>query len=194
MPWGQSEGANRRSQPKPWDSQRERKNSAVKSSNLSHRWAAHRTKDWANTRGELANRGLAHPSLEARRQVGDSQSRKARGKLGPRDSILYQTASRLQVAIQVFWDPGWLTSARSFAARDQHPKRDTAHLRQCSHCAPRKPSGWDGEGDKTHRPPGECALAKHLVPELLGPGKGTKRRPDRVCVFVEYPRTRTWVA
>ena len=25
--------------------------------------------------------------------------------------------------------------------------------------------------------------------ELLGPGKGTKRRPNQVCAFVEYPRT-----
>ena len=25
-------------------------------------------------------------------------------------------------------------------------------------------------------------------PELLGPGKGTKRRPIRVCAFVEYLR------
>ena len=36
--------------------------------------------------------------LEAERQAGDSQSQKARDKLGPRDGILYQTASRLPVA------------------------------------------------------------------------------------------------
>ena len=46
--------------------------------------------------------GRAHPLLEAGRQAGDSQSQKARGKLGPRDAILYQTASRLPVANQVF--------------------------------------------------------------------------------------------
>ena len=26
------------------------------------------------------------------------------------------------------------------------------------------------------------------MPELLGPGKGTKRRPNQICAFVEYPR------
>ena len=26
-------------------------------------------------------------------------------------------------------------------------------------------------------------------PELLGPGKGTKHRPNQICAFVEYPRT-----
>ena len=39
---------------------------------------------------------------EAERQVGDSQSWKARGNLGPRDGILHQTVSRLPVANQVF--------------------------------------------------------------------------------------------
>ena len=36
------------------------------------------------------------------RQVGDSQSQKAKGNLGPRDGILHQTVSRLPVANQVF--------------------------------------------------------------------------------------------
>ena len=55
-----------------------------------------------NTRGELVGWEPAPPLLEAERQAGDSQSQKARGKLGPRDAILYQTASRLTVANQVF--------------------------------------------------------------------------------------------
>ena len=42
------------------------------------------------------------PLLEAERQAGNSQSRKAGGNLGPRDGILYQTVSRLPVANQVF--------------------------------------------------------------------------------------------
>ena len=41
--------------------------------------------------------------LEVERQAGDSQ--KARGNLGPRDSILHQTVSRLPVANQVFLGP-----------------------------------------------------------------------------------------
>ena len=43
------------------------------------------------------------PLLEAERQVGDCQE--ARGNLGPRDSILHQTVSRLPVANQVFLGP-----------------------------------------------------------------------------------------
>ena len=42
------------------------------------------------------------PLPEAERQMGDSQSQKARGNLGPRDGILHQTVSRLLVANQVF--------------------------------------------------------------------------------------------
>ena len=42
--------------------------------------------------------------------------------------------------------------------RSAPQKRHTAHLRRCTHCAPRKLSGWDGGGDKTHPPPrGDCA-------------------------------------
>ena len=55
-----------------------------------------------DTRGELAGCRLAHPSLEAERQAGHSQSRKARGKLSPRDGIPYQTANGLPVANQDF--------------------------------------------------------------------------------------------
>ena len=59
---------------------------------------------WAN-KGELARSVQAPPStLEAERQAWDSQSQKARGcsNLGPRDSILHQTVSRLPVANHVF--------------------------------------------------------------------------------------------
>ena len=42
------------------------------------------------------------PPPEAERQMGTRQSQKARGIPGPRDSILYQTVSRLPVANQVF--------------------------------------------------------------------------------------------
>ena len=69
-----------RKQPKPWDSQRERQ----------------------KRERQLSGCGPAHLPLEAGRQAGDSQSRKARGKLGPRDGIPYRTESRPPVANQVF--------------------------------------------------------------------------------------------
>ena len=74
------------------------------------------------------------PTPEAERQAGNSQSRKVRGNLSPREGILHQTVSRPSVANQVFWDPGWLTSARRVAVRDQLPRRDTSEmaLLQCT--------------------------------------------------------------
>ena len=104
------------------------------------------------------------PLLEAERQVGDSQSQKARGNLGPRDSIHHQTVSRLSVANQVFLG-SWMVDIHQegHSQRSAPQSRHTAHLRQHSCCAPRKPSGWDWGGDKTHHPPGKSVLAKHLV-------------------------------
>ena len=118
-----------------------------------------------NTRRELASSGLAHPPPETERQAGDSQSLKARGKLGPRDGILYQTASRLPVGKQVFLG-SWIVDIHQEgrSQRSAPQRRHTAHLRRCSHCTPRKPSGWDREGDKTHCTWGECA---HQAPGLL---------------------------
>ena len=73
-------------------------------------------------REEVAGTGPVHPLPEAERQAGDSQSRKARDKLGPRDHILYQTADRLPVAKQVFLGSWTVTSTRRVTARDQLPK------------------------------------------------------------------------
>ena len=41
------------------------------------------------------------PSLESERQVGDSQTWKARGNLGPRGGILHQTVHRLPFTSEV---------------------------------------------------------------------------------------------
>ena len=102
--------------------------------------------------------------LEAERQAGDSQSWKARGNLGPRNGIFHQIVSRLPVAKQVFlgsWMVDICQEGRSQRSASQ--RRHMGHLRQCFHCTPRKPSGWDWGGDKTHHTPGESALTKHLV-------------------------------
>ena len=117
-----------------------------------------------NTRGELANRGLAHPPPEAGRQAGESQSQKARGKLGLIDGILYQTASRLPVANQIFLGSWTVDIYQEGRSQRSAPQRGhTALLGGRSHCVPRKLSGWDGGGEKTHCPHVECMLTKHLV-------------------------------
>ena len=41
--------------------------------------------------------------------------------------------------------------------RSAPQRRHMAHVGRCSHYAPRKPSGWDRGGDKTHCTPEECA-------------------------------------
>ena len=120
-----------------------------------------------NTKGELAGCRLAHP---AGRQAGNSQSQKARGKLGPRDSIPCQTASRLPVANHVFLG-SWMVDIpwEGHSQRSAPQKRHTAHLRRRARCTPRKPSGWDGGGIKSqpstgynraHQAPGHLSCSE----------------------------------
>ena len=53
---------------------------------------------------------------------------------------------------EVFLGSWMLTSTRRVSQRSAPQRRHMAHLKQRSHCAPRKLSSWDGGGDKTHRP------------------------------------------
>ena len=131
------------------------------------------------------------PSPSGGREVGRRQPEPERDKLGPRDSIPYQNVSRLPVANQVFLGSWTVYIHREGRSQRSAPqRRHTAHLRQRSCCHP---------GDRTagvrevirRTVPGESALPSTWSPELLRPGKGTKRRSNRVCAFVEYPRTST---
>ena len=86
--------------------------------------------------------------MEAERQVGGSQSRK--GQSRPQRASYTKLQAGSQLLTKSLWDPGWLTSAWRVAARDQLPRRHMVHLRQHSHCTPRKPSSWGRRGDKMH--------------------------------------------
>ena len=91
---------------------------------------------------------LPIPLLVVERQAGDSQSWNARGKLGPRDSILYQTVSRLPVANQVFLGSWTVDICQEGCSKRSAPqRRNTAHQRRCFCGAPRKLGGWDWGGD-----------------------------------------------
>ena len=94
-----------------------------------------------------------------RRQGGRWGEARAREGQSPRDSILYQTVSRLPVAKQ---DLGlWMVyiCQEGHSQRSAPQRRHAAHLRRRAHCAPRKPSSWDRGGDKTQPPTwGECTL------------------------------------
>ena len=142
---------------------------------------------------------------------------RGRGAISAPEMASSQTVSRPLVANQVFLG-SWTVDIHQegCSQRSAPQRRHTAHLRQCSHCTPRKPSGWDGGGDKTHHHTWEeCALkapgclrcsdlgrAKSAgpngfvplwsTPELecvwLRPGKCTQ---PRACLR-EFPSRATW--
>ena len=79
--------------------------------------------------------------------------RQERDNLGPRDGILYQTASRLPVANKDFLG-FWTLDIRweGCSQRSAPQKKHRAHLRCHSHSARRKMSGRDRGSDKTPCP------------------------------------------
>ena len=86
-----------------------------------------------------------NPLWEVERQVGDSQTWKARGNHNPRDGILYQTVSRLPVAIQVFlgsWTVDIFQEGRR--QRTAPERRHMAHLRWCPLRHPGNPAAGPG--------------------------------------------------
>ena len=132
----------------------------MKSSNLRHFQAHSQSKGLSDHQRRASWLRTGPCPLEAGRQAGDIQSRKARGNLSLRDGIPYQTAKRLPIANQDFLGC-WTVDIRQEGGsqRSVLQKRHTEHLRQCSQCTPEKLSSWDQRGDKTHHPTWkECAL------------------------------------
>ena len=131
-----------------------------------------------NTRGELASSRPAHPALEAERQVDNSQSRKR--AISAPEMASSTKLSRLLVANQVFLG-SWTVDIRQkgINQRSAPQKRHRAHLRQCSHCTPRKLSGWDGGGDKmpctwgvcAHQTPGHLSCLDLGRAQITGPAE-----------------------
>ena len=71
------------------------------------------------------------PSPTGGREAGGWQPEPARGNLGPRDGILYQTASRLPVANQAFlgsWTVDIHQEGRSQRSEETHGTPETALL------------------------------------------------------------------
>ena len=63
------------------------------------------------------------------------------------------------------------------------------HLRPCYCSIPGKWSRWHWEVIRVRE---TVPSPNNYSPEMLAPGKGTKRMPRQVCTFAKYPRT--WVA
>ena len=123
----------------------------------------------------------------------------------------------LPVANQVFLG-SWMVDIHQedCSQRSAPQKRHRAHLRRCAPCIPRKPSGWDGEGNKSQPSTGEDSVRQapgHLScldrgraqnagpfksaplwstqepePERLRPGKCTQPRAH----FRQFPCRATW--
>ena len=184
----------------------------MRSSNLRHWRATQRSKDWVNTRGELA--GCAPPP-EAERQAGNSQSLKA-AISAPETASSAKLRAGSKLLTKSSWDPGWLTSAGRVTARDQLPRRDTRHTWNCAPAA--YPGNWAagmGEVIRCTAPPEECALqapgrlscsdrgrtqntgptesvplcsTREPEPEWLRPGKWPRCRAR----FRQFPWRATW--
>ena len=94
------------------------------------------------------------------REAGGWQPEPERGKLSPREGIPYQTANTFPVVNRAFLGSWTVDILHEGCSQRSAPlRRHTAHLRWCSRCASRKPSGWDQGGDKAHRPTwGMCTL------------------------------------
>ena len=157
---------------------------------------------------------MTSPSPARDRQA--RASRAGRGNCGPREA----SSTKLQAGFFANQDfPGfWMVDIcqEGHSQRSAPQKRHTAHLRKHASCTPRKPSGWDGGGDKMQPPTGgdrACQAPGHLScsdlgraqntgptksaplwstqepePERLRPGKCTQPRPHLRQFLAEQPR------
>ena len=146
----------------------------------------HRTKDWANTKRELAGYLPAPPHPVAERQAFNSQSQKARGcyYLSPREGTFHQTGSRLTAANHVFLRSWMVDIHQRVVAWDQLSRGDILHTWDSALMA-----HWGNQAArirkviKMHSPPVTVRLPSTWSSELLRPGKGTKHmlNPQRLC-------------
>ena len=106
------------------------------------------------------------------------------GNRGPREV----SSTKLQAGFVAnqdsleFWMVDIHQEGRSQRSAPQ--KRHKAHLRRHTRLHPENQAAGKGKviRQQLHSP-------SPWSPELLRPGKGTKRRPTQVCAFVEYRRT-----
>ena len=118
---------------------------------------------------------MPHPPPEAERQAGNSQRRKVRGNLRPRDAILHWTVSRLPVANQVFLGSWTADVHLEGCSQRSAPQRRHTTERALSRCAWETEPGT-GEVIKTCSPPGTVRSPSACSPERLGPGRDMQGR------------------
>ena len=154
----------------------------------------HRTKDWANTRGELIGCGPDHLPPETSRRGLGGQPEPETGNFCPRavSSTKLQAGSIANLEFLGFWMVDICREGCS--QRSAQQKRHMAHLRRRARCTPRKP--MTGMRKKIRRTATWRWMRSQSIwsRELLRPGKGRIRRSNGVCVLVEYSRPWTWAA
>ena len=143
---------------------RKRENFPAKSSNLRHCW------------GHSQNKGLTEYKRRARqlptgplptggREAGGWQPEpEGKGQTRPqRQHPCIKLWAGSQLLIKSSWDPGWLTSTRRVAARDQLPRGDTRYTWDSAPTV--HPGNWTAGTREviSHTAPGESVLTKHLV-------------------------------
>ena len=110
------------------------------------------------------------PPPEAERQACNSQTQKVRAPpiLTPGTGTLYQTVSRLPVASHFFLG-SWTVDIcqKGCSLRSAPQRRHRAHLRQCFHGTPSKPSSWDRGGDYDSRKGSHSVISNSLQPHGL---------------------------
>ena len=121
------------------------------------------------------------------REAGERQQEPERGKLGPRDSIPYQTASRLPVTNQVFLGP-WTVDIcwKCCSQRQAFQRRHTVELRQRSHCTNKNGAAGTEEVIRL-TVPGESALGKHLVTWAAWTWEGYKTQAQQSLCLCGVP-------
>ena len=118
------------------------------------------------------------PSPAGGREAGGWQPEPEKGNLSPRDGILYQTASRIPVANQVFLG-SWTVDIHQegCSQRSAPQRRHTAHLRWHSHWTPRNQVSGSGEVIRCTAHLGRVHPPNTWWHELLGPGRAQNAGP-----------------
>ena len=108
-----------------------------------------RTKDWVNTKGDLAGCVQAPPHRQRQRgKCATARDGRQGATSAPENCILHQTVWRFPAANHVF--PGsWTVDVcqEGHSLRSSPQGRHTIHLRQFSHSTPGKLSSLDWGGD-----------------------------------------------
>ena len=112
------------------------------------------------------------------REAGGRQPQLERGKLGPREASSTKLQAGTQSLTKTSWDSGQLTSAWKITSRDQFLEETHSTGDGRAGCYPGNPVAGIWEVRRCSPYLGRLRSPSTWSPELLGPGKGTKRRPN----------------